>query len=87
MLKAYEPTLWRVHADEGVTIAMVVLDGYHPQRIEGAPAGIEVVTRENWPAIPNRELALLAETPPASETYCNDASLFSIRPYTDEPGK
>jgi hypothetical protein len=87
MLKAYEPTLWRVHADEGVTIAMVVLDGYHPQRVEGAPAGVEVVTRETWPAIPNRELALLAETPPASETYCYDAGLFSIRPYTDEPGK
>jgi len=86
MLKAYEPTLWRVHADEGVTIAMVVLDGYHPQRIEGAPAGIEVVTSENWPAVPNRELALLAQTPPASETYCYEAGLFSIRPYTDEPG-
>ncbi len=86
MLKAYEPTLWRVHADEGVTIAMVVLDGYYQQRIEGVPADIEVVTPENWPAIPNQELALLAETPPASETYCYDASLFSVRPYTDEPG-
>lgn len=87
ILEAYEPTLWRVHADEGVTIALVVLDNRYPHRVEGAPADTEVVTQNNLSALPDQELALLADALPTSETYCQDASLLSIRPYTDEPGQ
>ncbi|WP_280354206.1 hypothetical protein [Nocardia otitidiscaviarum] len=86
VLKAYEPTLWRIHADDGVSLPMVVLDGHHEQRLEGVPTDIEVVASENWPSIPNHALAALANQPPASETYCYDASLFSVRPYREQVG-
>ncbi|MFC9897883.1 hypothetical protein ACFVMC_29690 [Nocardia sp. NPDC127579] len=87
VLKAYEPTLWRIHADPGVVLAMVVVDGYHRQRVEGVPGDIEVVTSANWPSIPDRRLAELADQPRASETYCYNASLFSVRQYTGEVGR
>ncbi len=86
ILKAYEPTKWRIHADDAVRIPLVVVDGYHRQEVEGVSGDVEVVTSGNWSSIPDRGLAALAEQPPASETYCYDASLFSIRPYLDQIG-
>ena len=44
VLSSYEPTLWRVHKNAGVTIDQIILNGYHKQDIEGAD-GIPVVDR------------------------------------------
>ncbi|NEW40981.1 hypothetical protein GV794_06380 [Nocardia cyriacigeorgica] len=79
VLSAYEPTLWRVHSDPGVRIPLVVLNSGEND-VSGVPDDIEVVTENNWSALPDRRLAELADKPRTSETYCYDASLFSIRP-------
>ncbi|MFE3443475.1 hypothetical protein ACFXNW_10620 [Nocardia sp. NPDC059180] len=79
VLSAYEPTLWRVHSDPGVRIPLVVLSSGEND-VSGVPDDTEVVTENNWPTVPNQQLAAPADTPRTSETYCYDASLFSIRP-------
>lgn len=73
------PTVWRIHADDGVRIPMVVL-GSGESRVEGVPHEIEVVTENNWPAVPDPGLAALSGRSPTSETECYSASLFSVRP-------
>ncbi|WP_189094031.1 hypothetical protein [Nocardia jinanensis] len=73
------PTVWRVHADDGVRIPMVVL-GSGDSRVEGVPHGIEVVTERNWASVTDPALAALAERSATSETDCYSASVFSVRP-------
>lgn len=80
VLTAYEPTVWRIHPDDGVAVPLVVLEGHHPQEATGVPADTVIVTRAEWPSVPDQALAQLADTPPISETYCYNAALFSIRP-------
>ncbi|MGO1971868.1 MAG: hypothetical protein ACTH2Q_02815 [Propionibacteriaceae bacterium] len=80
VLEAYEPTVWRIHADDGVRIPLVVADGYHQQQVTGVDADCEVVTRANWPGLPDPDLAGLAAEEPTSRTYAYTAALFSVRP-------
>ncbi|WP_280235141.1 hypothetical protein [Nocardia cyriacigeorgica] len=79
VLSAYEPTLWRIHADPGVWIPLVVL-GSAESEVSGVADDVEVVAEDDWAELPVRRLAALATTPRTTETYCYDASLFSIRP-------
>lgn len=80
VLEAYEPTVWRIHADEGVRIPLVVADGYHQQQVTGVDEDCEVVSRANWRRLPDPDLARLFKEKPTSRTYAYTAALFSIRP-------
>lgn len=79
VLEAYEPTVWRIHADRGVRIPLVVAEGYHEQQVTGVAPDCEVVSRANWPALPDRALARLADEEPTSRTETYTAALFSVR--------
>lgn len=44
-LSAYESILWRLNVAPGAQVARVILHGYAPQLVEGAPSGTQIVYR------------------------------------------
>lgn len=84
IFSAYEPTLWRIHADPGVRVSRVVLYGYHRQQVTGVPQDTEVVdqigrSRPRGGGEPPQTLAEDAGATILSSTYCYDAATFSLR--------
>jgi hypothetical protein len=45
VLSAYEPTKWTLDVAPGARIERIILNGYHPQKVGGVPAGVPVVDR------------------------------------------
>lgn len=97
VLHAYEPTLWRIHADPGVQLASVVVEGFNPQQIEisATTVGTVVLDGTTVSAGPLDDDTIDGEPsiddgdPPAAsstDTYCYDASLFSVFDRADVEG-
>src|SRR5262245_61075861 len=41
---AYQPVKWNLIAEPGVQIERIILSGYHPQTVAGAPANVPILT-------------------------------------------
>ncbi len=74
---------WRLHADPGVRIPLVVMstDMWHELDTDGLTQVDEprITDQDDWPELSDPALAALAGTPPSTRTHCGTASLFSIR--------
>ena len=43
VLSAYSPVTWRLDVAPGARLRRIILNGYEPQRVEGAPEDAEVI--------------------------------------------
>ncbi len=72
VLSSYEPTLWRIHKEDGVNIERIILNGYHNQEVEGAE-DIPVLDRSGV----GNYISACARAWPSSTGGCDTPGLVS----------
>jgi hypothetical protein len=72
VLSSYEPTKWTIDAAPGARLERIILNGYHPQTVDGVPAGVPVVNRSG-----QGYLSACAYKWPGDDQGCDTARLVS----------